>query len=175
MLVIHRSPDGLEMVSRLARHHVIAEVCAVLGFIAVGVGWVAPRAGIALAIAALLVGVLGGRSLRTRFERGRVTSRSSVPLRRAVSRPLSAFTAVAIETFAEARRHRADRLVRGYAERSGEPIPTWLRPPDVPGANDALRRIVLVAQDGEPFPVTDWLAERDDLEPARLAIESLLR
>lgn len=174
MLVLHRTAGALTVVSRLARNHVLAVVGGLLGLAAIGLGSAAPRAALAVGVAAGLVTVLGARTLRARFERGQVILRPAVPFRRAERRSLAGFTAVAIETFAEARRRRADRLARGYAERSGEPMPSWLRPPDAPGVNDVLRRIVLVAPDGEPFPVTAWLGEREDLEPARLAIEAVL-
>jgi hypothetical protein len=175
MLHVHRTPGALTVVSRLASPRVLAVVSSLLALLAAGSSRAVPRAALALLAAAALVVLLGGRTLRARFERGQVTLRSAVPLRRAERRSLGGFTAAGIETFAEARRRRADRLARGYAERSGAPMPAWLRPPDAPGANDVLRRIVLVAPDGEPFPVTAWLSEREDLEPARLAIESTLR
>lgn len=175
MLHIHRTPGALTVVSRLARPRVLAVVAGVLAALALASARTVPRAAMALFLAAALVVLLGARTLRARFERGHVTLRLAVPFRRAERRSLGSFTAAAIETFAEARRRKADRLARAYRERSGEPMPAWLRPPDAPGANDVLRRIVLVAPDGEPFPVTAWLGEREDLEPARLAIESVLR
>ena len=77
----------------------------------------------------------------------------------------------------EARARRADRLARGYTARSRSAAPTWLVPQPTAGANDHLRRLVLVARDrdGEPFSVTAWLAPDDDLEPARAEVEALLR
>lgn len=96
-----------------------------------------------------------------------------MPLRRAENRFLSEFAAARLETVGEARRRKAERLAREYLERSGGELPSWLRAPDVPGTNDHLRRLVLLPRRGEPLAVTAWLAE-DDLEAARLAVESLL-
>jgi lysylphosphatidylglycerol synthetase-like protein (DUF2156 family) len=175
MLLVHRSHGALTVVSRLARDRVLAVVAGVLALLAAASARAVPRLAAALLAAAVLVVLLGARTLRARFERGQVTVRSPVPLRRAERRSLAAFGAVCVETFAEARRRRADRLARGWAERSGTPMPAWLRPPDAPGANDALRRLVLVARDGDPLPITVWLPERDDLEPALLAVEAVLR
>ena len=175
MLLLKHAPGSLTVVSRLARPHVLAVLSGALVLVAAGSIYALPRLALALLAAAGLVVLLGARTLRARFEHGRLTLRLAVPFRRAVRRPLGGFTAARIETFAEARRRRADRIARGYADRSGSPLPAWLRPPEAPGTNDGLRRIVLVGPDGEPFPVTAWLGERENLEPARLAIESALR
>jgi hypothetical protein len=175
MLDVHRTSGTLTVASRLASRHVLAFWFGILLLLAAGSSRIVPRLALALLASAALVVLLGARTLRARFERGHVTLRLAVPFRPSRRRPLGGFTAARVETFAEARRRRADRLARGYAARSGEPMPEWLRPPDAPGVNDALRRIVLVAPDGEALPVTAWLGEREDLEPARLAIESVLR
>jgi hypothetical protein len=127
-----------------------------------------------LAVAAALLVLLGGRPVRSRFGRGRVLVRHAVPFRRD-DRPLSDFSAARVETFAEARLRKADRLARAYSERSGgAEMPSWFRPPQAPGRNDQLRRVVLVGMRGEPLEVTAWLAE-EDLEPLRAEIDALLR
>lgn len=174
MLRVERRPGTLTLVSRLARPRVVGVLGAVLVALALWESSAAPRAALALVVGAALVVTLGLRTLRARFERGHVEVRSANPFARGERRPLGRFGSVRIETFAEARRRRADRLARGYAERSGKEMPVWLRPPDAPGANDHLRRVVLVALDAEPLPVTAWLGEDEDLEPARAAIESAL-
>jgi hypothetical protein len=174
MLLVHRTPGALTVVSRLVRSRALAVLAGILTLLAAGSMRAAPGVALALVLAAVLLVLLGARTLRARFERGHVTLRLAVPFRRAERRSLGGFTAVAIETLAEARRRKAERLARSYAERSGKPMPEWMRPPDAPGTNDDLRRIVLVGPDGEPFPVTAWLAVSEDLEPARFAIESTL-
>jgi hypothetical protein len=102
-----------------------------------------------------------------------VSVRDAVPIRRR-ERALAEFAAAAVETVGEARRRRAERLARGFADRSGGELPAWLRPPDAPGTHDHLRRLVLVARRGEDLPVTAWLAD-EDLEPARAEVEAMLR
>ena len=175
MLRVDRSQGALTVVSRLARARVVAVVGGGLAALALAVARPAPRAAAALACAAALVVILGARSQRARFERGQVAVRQAMPFFPTARRVLGGFTGARVEVFAEARRTRAERLARGWAERSGTPMPAWLRAPEAPGTNDALRRIVLVPVAGEPFPVTAWLAEDEDLEPARLAIEAVLR
>jgi hypothetical protein len=171
---LHRTPATLTVVSRLARPRVIAVLGAALAAVGLASARSAPLVALSAAVAAALLVLLGARTLHARFERGQLLLRPAVPFQRPRRRPLASFTVVRIETFAEARRRKADRLARGYAERSGAPMPGWLRAPDAPGVNDGLRRIVLVALDGEPFPVTAWLAEEEDLEPVRSAIEDVL-
>ncbi|HEY6099869.1 MAG TPA: hypothetical protein VIW03_10595 [Anaeromyxobacter sp.] len=173
MLRVERAPGALTVVSRLAKPRVLAVVGGVLAALALVTSHPAPGAALAAGGAATLVVLLGGRAVRARFERGRVTVRPAVPFQRAERRPLASFSGARVETFAEARRRRAEGLARAYAARSGTEMPAWLRAPDAPTPNDALRRIVLVTRDGDPFPVTAWLAE-DDLEPARLAIEAVV-
>jgi hypothetical protein len=172
VLRVERRPGALILVSRLARPRVLAVVALALAGMAAAVVRPAPLAAAALGAAAALVVLLGGRTVRARFERGRVSVRQAVPFRHREDRALAAFEGARVETFAEARRARADRLARDYRARSGADMPPWLRAPDAPGANDHLRRIVLVAREVEPLPVTAWLGE-DDLEPARLAVEEI--
>jgi hypothetical protein len=175
VLRVDRRPGSLVLSSRLARPRVLAVLGGALAGVALASARAAaPRLALGLGAAAALVVVLGGRTLRARFERGQVNVRPAVPFARAHRRPLARFRSARIETFADARRRRAERLAREYAERSGKEMPVWLRPPDAPGANDGLRRVVLVAADGEPLPVTSWLAAEEDLEPARSAVESVL-
>lgn len=172
MLRVQRPSGALVLVSRLARPHVLAILSGILLAGALAASGGAPALAAALAAAALLLVVLGGRSVRARLERGRVSVRHAVPLRRD-DRPLSAFAGAAVETVREARRRRAERLARGFAARAGTEMPTWLRAPDAPGTHDHLRRIVLVARDGEDLPVTAWLAE-EDLEAVRAELERWL-
>ncbi|HEX9053154.1 MAG TPA: hypothetical protein VF841_21680, partial [Anaeromyxobacter sp.] len=95
------------------------------------------------------------------------------PLRRD-ERALAEFAGAAVETVADARRRRADRQARRFAERTGSEMPAWLRAPDAPGTHDHLRRLLLVARRGEDLPVTAWLRD-EDLEAARAEVEALLR
>jgi hypothetical protein len=174
VLRVERSGAGLTLVSRLARARAIAVLAAALALAALAALRLVPAAAAALLAAGALLVVLGGRAVRARFERGRVRVRAAVPLRAEEDRALGEFAAVRVETVGEARRRRADRLAGQYRARSGGEMPSWLlRPPDAPGANDHLRRLVLVARSGDPLPVTAWLAE-DDLEAARAQIEALL-
>ncbi len=173
VLRVDRRPGSLTLASRLARPRVLAVIGVVLAAIAAALARAAPGAALAAGAAAALVAILGGRRVRARFERGRVSVHQAVPFRRADDRALAEFTGARVETVAEARRRRRERLARDYRARSGAEMPAWLRAPDAPGANDHLRRIVLVARDGDPLPVTAWLAE-DDLEPARRDVEELL-
>jgi hypothetical protein len=173
MLRLQRSPGAVTLVSRFARPHALAVLAAALVAGAVAAARPAPVVAGALAIAALLLAVLGGRCFRAQFERGRVSVRHPSPLRRD-DRALAEFTGAAVETVGDARRRRAERLARGFAERAGSEMPEWLRPPDAPGTHDHLHRLVLVARDGEDLPVTAWLRD-EDLEPARAEVEALLR
>ena len=172
MLRVERRPGVLIVVSRLARPRVLFVLAAALGGLAVALVRPAPAAALGTAVAAALIVLLGGRTVQARLERGRVSVRHAVPFRRREDHAIAAFVGARVETFAEARRHRAERLARAYRTRSGTDMPAWLRRPDAPGANDHLRRIVLVSREGEPLAVTAWLAD-DDLEPARLALEEL--
>lgn len=174
MVRLDRSPGALTVVSRLARPRVLAVLAGVLGVLAAASARPAPRLGVALVVAAALLVILGARPVRARFERGRLVLRPAAPFHRTERRPLAGYAAARIETFAEARRRKAERLARGFAHRSGAELPGWLRPPDAPAVNDHLRRIVLVPREGEPLPVTAWLSEEEDLEAARLAIEAAL-
>jgi hypothetical protein len=175
VLRVERNGPALTLVSRLARPRAVGVLASALALAALAAGrLVSPALAAALLAAAALVAVLGGRGVRARFERGRVRVRPAVPMAREDDRPLAEFHAARVETMGEARRRRAERLAGQYRVRSGGEMPSWLvRPPDAPGANDHLRRLVLVARAGDPLPVTAWLAE-DELEPARAQIEALL-
>lgn len=174
MLRIERAAGTVAVASRLARAPAVGVLAALLL-----AGALATRASPALAaglalLAALLV-VLGGRTVRSRFARGRVLVRHAVPFRRD-DRPLSDFSAARVESFADARRRKAERLAREYRERSGgAEMPSWFRAPQAPGTNDQLRRVVLVGPRGEPLEVTAWLAPEEDLEPLRAELDALLR
>ncbi|HET8542194.1 MAG TPA: hypothetical protein VFL83_20115 [Anaeromyxobacter sp.] len=172
MVRVQRSPGAVTLVSRLARPHALAVLAAVFLGGAAAAARALPALALALAAAALALAVLGGRSVRARFERGRVSVRHPVPLRRQ-ERALGEFAGAAVETAGDARRRRADRLARGFAARAGSEMPAWLRAPDAPGTHDHLRRVVLVARRGEDLPVTSWLADRD-LEAVRAEVEALL-
>ncbi len=173
MLRIQRSPGTVTLVSRFARAQAVAVLAALLlGGAGAGARSTPTLAG-ALAITAVVLAVLGGRSLRARFERGRVSVRHPAPLRRD-ERALAEFARAAVETVGDARRRKAERLARGFAERAGSEMPAWLRPPDAPGTHDHLRRLVLVARQGEDLPVTAWLRD-EDLEPARAEVDAMLR
>jgi hypothetical protein len=173
MLRVQRSSAAVTVVSRLARPQALAVLEALLLGGALASARTLPALAAALAIAALLLAVLGGRTLRARFERGRVSVRHPLPLRRD-ERPLTEFTAAAVETVADARHKHAEQLARGFAERAGSELPAWLRAPDAPGLHDHLKRVVLVARRGEDLPVTAWLRD-EDLEPVRAEVEAFLR
>jgi hypothetical protein len=173
MLRVQRTGSALTLVSRLARPRVLAVLAGALAGLAVAAwSWV-PPAGWALGAAAALVVLLGGRAVRARFEPGRVRVRPALPFQREEARPLAEFAAARVETVGEARRRKAERLARQYQRRGGGELPDWLRPPDAPGTNDHLRRIVLVARAGEPLAVTAWLAD-DELGPALAELAGLL-
>ncbi len=172
MLRVHRSPGAVTLVTRLARPHALAVLALALVAGALAARSL-PGLAAALAVAALLLALAGGRSVRARFERGRVSVRHPLPLRRD-DRALAEFAAAAVETVGDARRRRAERLARGFAERAGTEMPAWLRPPDAPGTHDHLRRLVLVARRGEDLAVTAWLRD-EDLEPVRAEVEAMLR
>src|SRR5512133_1519804 len=173
MLRVERSPGTVTLVSRFARAQAVAVLTALLLGGAVACGRSAPVLALALATAAPVLAVLGGRSIRARFERGKVSVRHPEPLRRD-ERALADFARAAVETVRDARRRKAERLARGFAERAGSEMPPWLRPPDAPGTHDHLRRLVLVARRGEDLPVTAWLRD-EDLEHARAEVDAMLR
>ncbi len=172
MLRIQRSPGAVTLVSRFARPIGLAVLILALLAGAAASARSLPALAIVLAAAAALLALHGGRSVRARFERGRVSVRHPIALRRD-DRPLGEFTGAAVETVGDARRRRAERLARGFAQRAGSEMPAWLRPPDAPGTHDHLRRLVLVAREGEDLPVTAWLRD-EDLEPVRAEVEGLL-
>jgi hypothetical protein len=173
MLRVERAAGAVVLLSRLARPRVLAVLMlALLG--AAAAARPLPALAASLAVVGVLVAALGGLSVRARFERGRVAVSLALPLRSPHARALNEFTAARVETVAEARRRKAERRARDYRARSGIDIPSWLAPPDTPGANDHLRRIVLVPRAGEPLAVTAWLAD-DELEPVRAELEELIR
>jgi hypothetical protein len=173
MLRIERAAGATVVVSRLAKPRVLAVLSIALAAAALAVVRSSVRAAGVLAAAAVLMAALGGRAVRARFERGRVRVRQALPFHATSDRPLSEFAGARIETVREARRRRAERLARDWRARSGREMPGWMIRGDAPGANDQLRRIVLVARAGEALPVTAWVAE-EDLEPALVEIEALL-
>jgi hypothetical protein len=173
MLRVQRAAGAVTLVSRLARPHATVVLAGVFLGGALAAARPVPALAAALALAGLLLAVLGGRSVRARFERGRVLVRHAVPLRRA-ARALADFAGAAVETVRDERRRRAERLARGFADRAGAEMPPWLRPPEAPGTHDHLRRLVLVARRGEDLPVTAWLAD-EDLDAVRAEVEALLR
>ncbi len=173
MLRIERRPGRLTLESRLARPRVLAVLAGALALAALA-SRSSPVAAVLLVAAALLA-LFGGRAVRVRVERGRVRVRPAVPFQAGDDRQLAEFAGARVETVAEARRRKTERLAREYLERSGGALPAWLHAPDAPGTNDHLRRIVLVPREGEPVAVTAWLADDDDLEPVRRELEELLR
>jgi hypothetical protein len=176
MVRVERSPGALTLVSRLARPRALGVLAVALLAGAAALRGPAPRAALALVAAALFLLVLGGRPVRATFARGRVRIRPAVPLARGGDRSLAEFVAVRQETIGEARARRAERLANGYRARTGGAgAPSWLVPAPTEGMNDHLRRLVLVARDGEPIAVTAWVAPEDDLEPLRGELASLLR
>lgn len=174
MLRIERSPGRLTIVSRLARIRVLVVLAAVLFGAALTTGGSAPGLAVAIGLAGVLVGVLGARPMRARFERGRVSVLEGMPWIGRTDRPLAEFDGACVQSLGEARRRKADRRAAGWRDRAGSEMPGWLRAPEAPATNDALRRIVLVARSGEPVPVTSWLAD-GDLEVARAEVEAALR
>jgi hypothetical protein len=174
MLRVERSSAAVTVVSRLARTRVLVVLSGLLLAAALASAAArAPATAAAFVAAALALAVLGGTSVRARFERGRVSVREGFPFRPR-ERALSEFAAAAVETVADARRRRAERLARGFARRAGAELPAWLRPPDAPGTHDHLRRVVLLGSRGDALAITCWLAD-DDLEPVRAELEALLR
>ena len=173
MLRIDRAPGTVTLVSRFARPRALVVLTGVLVVAALLAARPLPGAAGALGAVAVLVVILGGRTVRAELGRGRVRVSPVVPLGRPAERLLADFAGARVETLAEARRRRAERRAEAWRARSGAELPDWVRPPDAPGTNDHLRRIVLEPRAGEPLAVTAWLAE-DDLEPARSAVQALL-
>jgi hypothetical protein len=174
MLRVERAPGAVLLVSRLARVPAVAVLAGVL-LAAAAAARSAPVVAMPLGLAGVLVLLVGGRAMRARFERGRVSVRHPLPLRRADERLLAQFSAARVESVAEARRRKAAHLAHGFRERSGgAELPPWMSPPVAPGANDHLRRLVLVGREEEPLAVTSWLAD-EDLEAVRAEVEALLR
>jgi hypothetical protein len=172
VLRIERGPGTLTVVSRFSRPRALAILAGVLAVAAL-LERELPAVAVALGALAFLVAVLGGRAVRAVVGRGRVRVSPAVPLGRGEDRSLGDFSGVRIQTLGEARRRKAERRARAYRDRAGADLPSWLVPPDEPGANDNLRRLVLDPRGGEPLAVTAWLAE-DDLEPARAALAGIL-
>jgi hypothetical protein len=175
MLRLERTGGAVTVVSRLARPRVLAVLAIAIGGGALGAWAASPRAAAALGLAAALVVLLGGRAVRASFARGRVRIRPAAPFQRGGERALGAFVRAAVETVGEDRARRAERIAARYRARSGAEMPAWLRATPTPGVNDHLRRVVLVARDGDRVAVTAWLAPDDDLEPLRAELEALLR
>jgi hypothetical protein len=175
VLRIERGPGTLTLVSRFARPRALGVLVAALAGGALVAGRGAPLLAAALILLAVLLAAAGGSARRAVFARGRVRVTAGLPPGRPAERPLTAFSSVAVETLADARRRKAERHAAAYRARAGSDLPSWLRPADQPGSNDHLRRIVLEGAPGqEPLAVTAWLAE-DDLEPARAEVALLLR
>lgn len=174
MVVVAEAAGALTLVSRLARPRVLAVLATALLIPAALLARRHPLAGGLLAAAAALLVILGGRATRAVLGAGRVTVRPASLFERGATRPLATFVRVGVETVGEARARRAAEHARRFQDRSGRVMPGWMQPPARPGVNDHLRRIVLVAQDGEPLPVTAWLAAEDDLEPACAALRARL-
>jgi len=172
MIRVERAPGALALVSRLARAPAVAVLAGAL-LVAAAAARAATAVAAPLAVGAALVVLAGGRTVRARFARGRVVVRHPLPFRRD-DRRLVEFVAARVETIADARHEKARRLAHRFRERSGgAEMPSWLSPPRAPGANDHLRRVVLVSASGERVEVTAWVA--DDLEPVRAEVEGLLR
>jgi hypothetical protein len=173
VLRIERGAGTLTVVSRFARPRPLVILVSALVVLAL-VSWrgLPVLAGALLLTAGLFV-VTSGRATRVVFGHGRVRVSAPIPLRRGAERPLGGFSAVRVETLADARRRKAERAAAAYRARAGSDLPSWLRPSDQPGANDHLRRLVLEVPGDEPLAVTTWLAE-DDLEPARAEVAALL-
>jgi hypothetical protein len=173
VLRLERERARLTVVSRLARPPVLVVLAGALALCGAAAARVHPAAGAALAAAGALVAILGSRAVRARFERDRVRIRPANPFQRERERRLADFAGARVETLGEVRRRKAERLALEYRARSGAEMPGWLRRPVTPGANDHLRRVVLLPRAGEPLAVTAWLAE-EELEPARAEIEAML-
>jgi hypothetical protein len=173
VLRIDRGPGSLTLTSRFARPRALLILVGVLVAAALLAGRALPLAAVGFGAAAVGVLLLGGHAVRATFGRGRVRVSPSFPLGRPSERSLAEFSAVRVETRAEERRRRAEAQAHAYRQRSGGELPSWLRPPDAPGANDELRRLVLEAPAGAPLAITAWLAD-GELERARDEIAGLL-
>jgi len=175
MVRLERTLGALTVVSRLARPRVLAVLAVALGGPALALFGAAPRAAAALALAAALIVLFGGRATRATFSRGRVRIRPAAPFLPGGERTLGAFVRASVETVGEERARKAERLAERYRARSGTELPFWLHARPTPGVNDHLRRVVLVARDGDRVAVTAWLAPDDELEPLRAELEALVR
>jgi hypothetical protein len=173
VLRIDRGPGSVTVTSRFARPRALLILAGALVAGALLAGRALPVAAVALGAAAAAVLLLGGPPVRATFGRGRVRVSPPFPLGRVVDRPLAEFSVVRVETRAEARSRRAEARAGAYRRSSGGELPSWLRPPDAPGANDQLRRLVLETPAGASLAVTAWLAD-GDLEGARGEIAALL-
>lgn len=173
MLRIDRAPGRLTLVSRFARPRALGILAGALGAGALLAARPWPAAAVFLAVLAVLIVAFGGRTVRAELGRGRVRVSPALPLGRPAERSLAEFAGVRVETLADARRRKVELRAEDWRSRSGGELPAWLRPPDAPGANDHLRRLVLEPRAGQPLAVTAWLAE-DDLEPARGEVRALL-
>lgn len=174
MLQIEQGAGTLTLVSRFSRPRAHAVLAGALGGGALLASRALPAVALALAVLAVIVAAAGVRVFRAAFRRGHVQVSAAFPLRPPTERPLAGFSGVRVETLADARRRKAERQARAYRERTGSDLPAWLRPADQPGANDHLRRLVLEGPGAESLAVTVWLADEDDLEPARAAVAALL-
>lgn len=177
MVRLERTLGALTVVSRLARPRVLAVLAVALGgpALALALLGAAPRAAAALALAAALIVLFGGRATRATFSRDRVRIRPAAPFLPGGERTLGAFVRASVETVGEERARKAERLAERYRARSGTELPFWLHARPTPGVNDHLRRVVLVARDGDRVAVTAWLAPDDELEPLRAELEALVR
>jgi hypothetical protein len=175
MVRLERSGGALTIVSRLARPRVLAVLAVALCGGGLAIAGAAPRGAAALGLAAALIVLLGGRAMRATFARGRVRIRPAAPFLRGGEHALGAFVRVSVETVGEDRARRADQVAERFRSRSGAALPGWLRAPVTPGVNDQLRRVVLVARDGERVAVTAWLPPDDELESLRAELDALLR
>ena len=177
MVRLERTLGALTVVSRLARPRVLAVLAVALGgpALALALLGAAPRAAAALALAAALIVLFGGRATRATFSRDRVRIRPAAPFLPGGERTLGAFVRASVETVGEERARKAERLAERYRARSGTELPVWLHARPTPGVNDHLRRVVLVARDGDRVAVTAWLAPDDELEPLCAELEALVR
>jgi len=150
MVRLERTLGALTVVSRLARPRVLAVLAVALGGPALALFGAAPRAAAALALAAALIVLFGGRATRATFSRGRVRIRPAAPFLPGGERTLGAFVRASVETVGEERARKAERLAERYRARSGTELPFWLHARPTPGVNDHLRRVVLVARGSAP-------------------------
>jgi hypothetical protein len=175
VLRVEEAAGALTLVSRLARPRALVVLVAALVAPATWAGARAPVLAAGLAAAAAAVLALGGRAVRARLDRGaRVTVSAPFPFQGAVTRRLSEFVEVRIETVGEARARRRAAAARRYRAQSGQDLPGWLAQPPAAGVNDHLRRVVLVPRVGEPVAVTAWLPDEEDAERARGAVAGVM-